>query len=528
MSDFTGTRALLRLALRLDRVRLAVWVLIIGLLPALTAAQYLKLYPTAESRAGISGVVGNPSLVAINGPLFDASIGGLTAWKIGITELVLVAILSVLTVVRHSRNEEETGRLELLGAGVLGRYAPLAAAVLTAALADLAAAALTALGLLGAGMPAAGSLALAAAIGATGLLFAAVAAVAAQLTAGARTANAIGAGVLGAAYLLRALGDTGPTWLSWLSPLGWAMRVRPYGGERWWLLVLPLGFAVLLGLLSYVLVGRRDLGAGLLPQRPGPATASAALAGPVGLAWRLHRGLLLGWLVAMVAWGALLGGPAANIGDSIGDNKQVSDLLARLGGSSGLVDAYLAAVIGITGLVVGVYTVQTTLRLRAEESSGRLEPLLATGTRRIAWALSHLLFALVGTAVLLAVAGLAAGLSYGAQVHDVGGQTGRLLAAALVQIPATWVLAGIGAALFGLLPRYAGLTWAALVGCLVTLELGEVLGLSQWLVDLSPFAHAPKLPGNPFTATPLIWLTVVALGLCAVGLTAFRRRDLTS
>ena len=98
------------------------WVVIIGILPATTAAQYQKLYPTSADLEQVSGVISNPSLVAINGPLFaGGSIGALTAWKIGVTEFILVALMAILTVVRHTRTEEETGRLELLGAGVLGR-----------------------------------------------------------------------------------------------------------------------------------------------------------------------------------------------------------------------------------------------------------------------------------------------------------------------------------------------------------------------------------------------------------------------
>ena len=72
------------------------------------------------------------------------------------------------------------------------------------------------------------------------------------------------------------------------------------------------------------------------------------------------------------------------------------------------------------------------------------------GSGRLRWAASHLVFALLGTALLLAAAGAAGGLAYGAQVHDVGGQFGRVLGAALVQLPATWVLAGLGVALIGL------------------------------------------------------------------------------
>lgn len=526
MTPFTGTRALTRLALRLDRVRLTVWVLVIALLPAVTAAQYTSLYPTEESLRQVKGVIDNPSLVAFNGPLFGVSIGGLTAWKIGITEFILVALMNVLTVVRHTRTEEETGRSELIGAGVVSRYAPLTAALLTVSLANAAIVLVTTFGLIGAKLPADGAFALALSIGLTGLLFAAVAAVAAQLTESARAAIGISAAVLGVAYLLRAVGDTGPTWVSWLSPIGWAMRIEPFAANRWWVLALMVALLAIFTGAAYGLAGRRDLGAGLLPQRPGPAQAAPGLRGTLALAWRLHRGILTGWVIGMLLSGAVLGGAADGIGKAHLTNQKMIDMLDRLGGQKGIVDAYLAAVFGIVGLVAAAYTVQATLRLRAEETSGRLEPILATRAGRIRWAASHLVFAFLGTAVLLTAAGLGGGLSYGSQVHDVGGQVARLLGAALVQLPAAWVFAGFGAALFGLLPRLSSLAWAALVICLLVFDLGVLLKLNQWVVDVSPFAHVPKLPGGAATATPLVWLTVVAGALTVAGMAGFRRRDI--
>jgi len=521
-----GTGKLLRLALRLDRVRLPIWIVVLGFMPALTAAQYKSLYPTAESLQVVSGVVSNPSLVALNGPLFGVSLGGLTAWKIGVTELILIAVMSTLTVIRHSRAEEEAGRLELVGSAVVGRRAALTAALLTAAVADLAVALLTALALIGTGMPAGGSLALGLAIGATGLVFAAVAAVAAQLTEGARAASGIAFAVLGASFLARAAGDTGPTWLSWLSPIGWGMRLRAYAGNVWWVLALAVALSAAGVAVAYLLVGRRDLGEGMLPQRPGPAVAAPSLRSSLALAWRLHRGVLIGWLIGLALGGAVMGGAADAISDSLSGNQQITDLLTRMGGRKGLQDAYLAAVFGITGLTAAAYAVQATLRLRGEESAGRLEPLLATRTGRLRWLFSHLVFALLGTALLLAAAGAAAGLVYGVQVHDVGGQVPRMLGDALVQAPAAWVLAGLGVALFGLVPRLAALTWAGLIGCFVLLELGALLDLSQWVVDASPFAHVPKLPGSEFTVTPLLWLVAIGAALIAAGLAGFRRRDI--
>jgi ABC-2 type transport system permease protein len=526
MNSFARTGALTRLALRLDRVRLPLWVLVIGVSPAATAKNYQKIYPTADSLKVVSGVLANPSLVALNGPLFRVSIGSLTGWKIGATAFVLAALMSIFTVVRHTRAEEETGRAELVGATVVGRRAPLTAALVTAALANAGIAVVTALGLMGTKLPTAGSFAFGLSIGLVGMVFAAVAAVAAQCTGSARTANGISGAVLGAAYLIRAVGDPGPTWLSWVSPIGWAMRLRPYASEQWWVALPLAGFVAVAVVVSYSLAARRDLGAGLVAERPAAPVASPSLGSPLGLAWRLQRGTLLGWVIAMAVAGAVMGGAAHSIGDVSGLSQQMLDLLARMGGRKALVDEFLATVFGLGGLTAAAYTVQATMRLRGEEANGRVESLLATGVSRIRWAASHLLFAAFGTAVLLAAFGAFAGLSYGASIHDYG-QVGRLTVASLVQLPAAWVLAGIGVALFGLSARLAIVTWAAFVACVLVVEIGAIVGLSHWLVDLSPFAHVPKLPGAAFTGTPVVLLVVVSVVLVAAGLAGFRRRDIS-
>jgi ABC-2 type transport system permease protein len=520
----TGTRALVRLALRLDRVRLTVWVVVLAITPMVTATNYKNLYPTQADLAAAGVVISNPSLEAIGGPLFSVSIGGVTAWKVGTTMFILAALMSMLTVVRHSRTEEETGRAELLGATVVGRYAPLTAALVTAAIADLAAGVLVTLGLLGVGQPVAGSVAFGLATALAGLMFAAIAAVTAQLSTSARTANAIAAAVLGAAFLIRAVGDAGTPVVNWLSPLGWLVHMRPYGSEQWWLAAAALAFTPALAFVSYALVARRDVGAGLVPDRPAPAQAAAGLRTPFALAWRLHKGLLIGWSIGMFVTGVVFGG----VGKSISDfaiNDQLTQVLERLGGTAAFVDSFFGAVLGIVAVSVAAYTVQATLRMRAEESSGLVEPLLATDVGRLKWAASHLLFSLLGTALILALTGVGLGLTYGASIQDMG-QVGRLLGAAVVSVPAAWVLAGLGMLLFGLAPRSSALTWAALIACVALLMLGAFLGLPQWALDLSPFQHTPKLPAAAFTPAPVLVLVAVTAGLTAVGLAGFRRRDI--
>lgn len=140
----------------------------------------------------------------------------------------------------------------------------------------------------------------------------------------------------------------------------------------------------------------------------------------------------------------------------------------------------------------------------------------------------HLAFSLLGPAVTLAAAGLTGGLVYGLSAGDVGRELPRVLAGAMVQLPAVWVLAGLTVALFGLLPRFAWAGWVALAVFLLLWMVQMSVPLSQWLLDLSPFFHIPTIPGGEMTATPLISLVAITAVLAVAGLVEFRRRDIAS
>jgi ABC-2 type transport system permease protein len=138
----------------------------------------------------------------------------------------------------------------------------------------------------------------------------------------------------------------------------------------------------------------------------------------------------------------------------------------------------------------------------------------------------------VGTAVLLAVAGVAAGLGYGLRTGSAGSEVARLLGAAMAQLPASLAVAGAAVVLFGLLPRASVAGAWTVVGVLVLIALfGQVLRLSPWILDVSPFTHVPRLPGAAVTmlttGAPLLWLSLAVVALVAVGLTGLRRRDIS-
>ncbi|MFJ6568937.1 ABC transporter permease [Streptomyces sp. NPDC091292] len=520
--SLAGTTTLLRLALRRDRLMIPLWVLVIGVMVLSMPGTLESLYGTAAERADFArSMVGNSSLNAMYGPVFGDSIGALTVWRVGVFAGVFAAIMSLLVVVRHTRDEEESGRQEMLSAGIVGRHAPLTAALLTAAVANALLALLITAGLAGQG--GAGALALGLGVGGTGMVFATMAAIVAQLTESARLAKGLTSGLLGAAFVLRAAGDSatddGSSPLTWISPIGWLENLRAYASERWWVLLLFAAALAVQGSAAYVLTGRRDVGMSFLPTRPGPARGKLGTAG--ALAWRLQRGGVLGWSLGFLASGVVFGSMTQGAVDLVGDNQQTRDIIERMGGQSGVTQAFLAAMVGMLGMVAALFIVSSVLRLHGEETSQRAEPVLANAVGRLRWASGHLLIAFGGSALIMVIGGLGLALGYG---HDFG----AVLGACLVQLPAIWVIGALAVLLHGISPQVAVGAWGVAGAALLIGWIGPALKLPQSVMNLSPFGHLPKLPGSEMQWTPVLTLTVIAVALLVAGLAALRRRDLST
>lgn len=519
-----GAAALTRLVLRLDRVRVAVWVLSLTALVGFSGASIFGAYADEAALAQYAATVeGSSSLIALSGPAVGLdTYGGRIAWEIWPFG-VAVALMAAFAVGRHTRTEEEAGRTELVRAAVVGRHAHSASALAVSVGASLLVGVGFALALLALGLPMVGSLLLAVGFAALGIVFGAVALVTAQVTEHGRAATGMASAVVGLSFVLRALGDVGRGALSWASPFGWVQATRPYAGDRWWPLALCLVAAAALVAVALALEARRDVGAGLVRPRPGPPRGAPGLGRPLGLAWRLQRAGLLAWAVGVGAGGLAFGSVAASADDLVGDNEQIRAYLAQLGGAS-LAEVFLATVLLYVALVATGFALQAALRPRSEEAAHRAEWVLAGGASRPRWLGSHLAVALAGSVVVLVAGGLGTGASYGASVGDAG-QVVRIGLASLAFAPAIALVVGVGVALYGLVPRAAAAVWAVLALAVVVGVLGEGLDLPQWVRDLSPFTHVPGVPAVDVDVVPLAALTGLAALLLAAGVAGFVRRD---
>lgn len=529
-SGLTGSATLLRLAARRDRVLIPVSALALAGVVASSAQATIDLYPNPQNAIGaVRTALENPALVAMYGPISSLTLDAFATFKTVLLGAVFLSLLAYVVMRRHTRTEEEEGRLELLGAGVVGRRAPLAAAVLLATGAVVATALLTTAAAVGVGLDRSGSIALGVAWLTIGLTWVGVTAVAAQLTETARGTAGFALGALGVTYLLRAIGDTADEGsplraLTWLSPLGWGEKVSAYGENRTWVLGLGLVAYAVLVLVAFALLEHRDLGAGVLPSRPGPARGT--LSTVWGLTLRLARATLVGWVVAFVLLGSLVGSIAGNV-QAFLDSPETTEMLRKLGGGDGtIIDTFFATEIHVAAVAAAALGVALVTRMRSEESTGRLEPLLASPVRRVRWALAHLGLALAATTGVMVVLGVVAGVVDGRRTGDPVGTVGSLVGASVATLPAVWVCVAVAVLLVGALPRFTGLAWAVLIVFLVLGEFGTLAGLPGWLTAMSPFDHVPMLPGGTLEVLPLVALVVVAGAVAVLGLTALRRRDI--
>ncbi|TIC87606.1 hypothetical protein E8D34_07910 [Nocardioides sp. GY 10113] len=519
----SGTSLLLRIQARAQWRRVAVWVLAMVASMAFTALAVAGLYDTPAKVATYGEAVVSDALVAINGRVEGIdTLGGIVQDEFGFMGSFLLPLMGLALVASMTRGEEESGRLESLLAGRIGRTAPVLVSLVVAS-AAIAAMVVGFVGsLLASGIDLGDAVLYSLASGMVSLVFAAVAATAAQVVLHGRGVYLVGFAVVGLSYVLRGVGDVRDSFWVWLSPLGWLEKTAPFADQqRWWVLLIPAAVSLALAAAALALAARRDLGAAIYRPGPGPASASPRLRGPLGLAAHGQRGAFLGWLLGSVLLAAVMGALAQEMVDAALGNP---DLSRALGISEGeVIDGFLAVVQLYLAILGAGYLVQSIGTMRHEEVGGRLEPMLAGGLSRSRWLAAQVAVVIVGLVVVVVGSAVAFGLATVLSTGETG-YLGTLVGAGLAYLPAELVIGAVGALLFGLLPRAYGLAWV-LFGLVAAIGLlGPGLQLDQWIQDLSPLTHVGNPPSGTVEAASLVWLLAIAAALVAGAFVTFRQR----
>ncbi|MFZ0324318.1 MAG: hypothetical protein WAN48_09335 [Actinomycetes bacterium] len=522
-------RAVARLWVRLTRRGALLMALAIAAYVVLEVASYRAAYPNGVSPLQFELFTDNPVSRMMQGvPAGLGTAGGFTVWDGGWFMQLIVCVWALLTTTRLLRGEEDAERSDLLLAGpVRARYHTASAlAVVAGSVVLVGAAAASALAFSGQGVR--GAVLFGVGLAGVSATVAGIAAVMCQLVDVRRRAAGFTAIALAAAYVLRMFANStdGRLWARWTSPLAWMDALAPYGEPNLLVLIPLVVVPVLLAAVAVTLRSRRDLGGALLVTEAGRDPNLRLLGSPIAFAWRSNRAVLLAWAFGLAVLAGVEGALVSTMMDWLAKDQDYQRLFEQLGYDQALTTlGFVAVMAQMFGLAIVLYFVWRLGAARAEEETGRAEVLLSRPVSRLRWLGGHAALAAAGAVLLLVLGGTAFWLGcVTSGFHDVAWTDS--MRAMLNCLPVVVLVGGVTVLAFGLVPRLTVALPVTLtvVGYLVTM-LGPPLSWPSWLLDLSPFTHLAWVPMVPWAATSGTVMTALGLALGAVGLLAFRRRD---
>lgn len=526
---FKHTGLLSRLLLRRDRFRIPLWMIGIGFFTFIVPVAFTELYGTQAQRDVMAQTMENPAMIAMVGThdLSNYTLGVMTAHQMLLMTAVVVGLMSILLVTRHTREEEEDGRVELIRSLPVGRLSNLNATLFVYTGVYILLALLIGFGLFALNiesMDLEGSLLYGATLGATGILFAGVTALFAQACETSRGTIGFSIAILLIAYIVRGIGDVSTDFLSWISPLGWISKTEVYGSNNWWPIRLMIVVSLILFILANYLNARRDLESGLLPSKPGRKYASAMLQSPIGLGLRLQRTGIISWAVGMFLIGVSYGSVLGDLDSFFEGNDLMQQMLASAQGYT-VTEQFMSMIMMISAIIAAIPAVMSMNRLYGEEKKARIEHLLVRAVSRTKLMGSFLVISAINGFVMLSFAAIgmwAASIS----VLDEPLSFGAVYGMGLVYYPAILVMISVAILMIGYQPKFVSFNWLYVFYTFIVLYMGGLFQLSDWYGKLSPFGHIPKLPIEEMTWTPMFVLAGIAVVLSVIGFIGYNRRDM--
>lgn len=528
-AHFANMIVLSTFMLRRDRVRIPIWVISIVGISIAVALSFPGIYPPGPARDILAQTLENPAMVSMIGPSYgqnDYHMGAVMAHQMFLFTAIAVAIMNILLAIRHTRSDEELGRVELVRSLPVGRLTNAGATLYVLSLTNIVIAiSLTVgLGVLGLeGMGWSGSFLYGMSLAVIGTFFAATTVFIAQLTETSRGAFGFSFSFLGISYLLRAIGDVSSEVLSLISPLGLILRTQVYVNNCWWPILVLLVISAAFTWLAFRFSINRDLGAGLIATKPGRVAASPCLKCPLGLTLRLQKITIIGWTIGMFVLGASYGSVFGDL-DAFFKTSDIFELL--LPGTAGfsLTDQFIATLLSVITMIGAIPVLLIFLKIKSEEQLGRTEHLLTRVVFR--W---NLLGSYLITAIFMSIAvQLAATLGLWFAISTVLEDAYALkwiLKGAFSYLPILWITLGFAVLLFGFIPRLSGVVWIHLGYTFFVIYLGGLLKLPRWMGKLTPFGYIPHVPLETMGFQRVIFMLILAIILIGIGFLGYQKRD---
>ena len=309
---------------------------------------------------------------------------------------------------------------------------------------------------------------------------------------------------------------------------GWTSDHIALAGQYDWPSV-ALVAALVVGLLAIGIeaFARRDIGVTTALPTPSMPRAFLGLGGPIGRAISTNLSTALAWGLGVGFFGLVLGSAAQGFMEQLQDSPQFIELLSTIFPNVDYASAggFLQLLFVEFGVVLaGLAAASFVSGWAADETSGRLELVLASPLSRAGWAIAGGIGMLVNVAIFVALTAAGIGIGVATTQSDlatpiVGSLVLGLYAAALT---------GIGLAVGGVLgTRTAGTVVVVFVVATWFVQLlGPLLNLPDFVRQLSLTSHFGQPMVGVWDGVGIVASLVIAVAGIAIGTWGFTRRDL--
>jgi ABC-2 type transport system permease protein len=312
-----------------------------------------------------------------------------------------------------------------------------------------------------------------------------------------------------------------------VTPWAWTGDHLSLAGQQDWASLVPVAVvAALLLPLGIEAFARRDLGASAAVRTPGLPALALGLRGPLARSLGERLPMALAWGLGLGVFGFAMAGASRSLADAFATSPDLARTVQGVFPGFDLTSAggFLQLLVQLLFVVAGFAAVTLVSGWAADETSGRLELVLAAPLSRRAWTLRSGLGMLAAIALLTMI--MALGVGAGAALAGSDALTPMAGTLALGLYAAA--LAGIGFAVGGLVGT--GVAAAAVAVVVVATYLIDLLvpalQLPDWVHRLALTAHLGQPMVGTWDAAGVVACLVLAVGGLLLGAEGLARRDL--
>lgn len=529
---FSGTAALTKFIFRRDRLRLLIWIVslsvfVFGLVPV-----FEELIMYEMDSAIMVEMMKNPAMIAIVGQVYGESnytLGAAFSNYMLLFSVMIAGAMNIFLVNRHTRNDEEKGRLEIVRSMSVGRLANLSSVMIAALIANILLSLFTTAGLYilrGSGMTLEGCFLFGVSLGLIGMFFAACTAVFCQISSSARTSAGLSFSLLLILYIIRGVGDVKDNMLSLISPLGLIMKTETFVNNYWWPVFVVKIITLVLVLIAFYLSAGRDLGLGVIQPRAGKRNASSLLSSPMGLAIRLMRTPIIIWAIVVFVLAAMYGSVFGDLGKYIEGSPALKAIFSGNTEFS-LVEQFIGLLTAVMSMISSIPVLSFMNRVVSEEKNGMSEHILTKPVSRINNIMSYFFLTLIVSIIYQVLVAYGFWSAGSVVLEDIPSFT-TFLVSTLIYLPAIWLMMGIVVLLIGFLPRKTFIIYLYLGYSFFIVYIGQVAKLPEWTRKFTPYGIIPQYPIEDINWANLLVVAIVTIVTVVIGVYGYRNRDIIS